>query len=74
MEKNRKIYNSIEEWEKEGRPNDCYYFLNVEFDIFCKKCGKKAIIYVENSGAFDCQNVIKCNECGNEKELYGCDG
>ena len=74
MEENWKIYNSGKEWEKDGKSNDCYYPNEIKFDIICKKCGAKAILYYKDGGAYDYQNTIKCNKCGNEKELYGCDG
>ena len=74
MKQEYKIFKSEEEWKKENQPEDSYYPLNSEFDIICKKCKAKGILYVENEDSYDCQNIIKCNNCGNELELYGCDG
>jgi len=74
MNKDWKIYNSKKAWEKAGEPEKSYYINNIQFNISCKKCGKKATIYTEYNFNYCIQNIIKCNKCNNEIDLYGVDG
>lgn len=73
MDKNWKIYKSEEDWEEDGEKENSYILKKISFNIFCRKCGKKAVVYEAYEYAYGSWNVIVCN-CGNEQRLGGCDG
>jgi ribosomal protein S27E len=74
MNKDWSIYKSKKSWENDGELGESYYPIKSDFDIVCKKCGSRAIIYCEYDFTYGIQNVIKCSKCENEISLYGVDG